>query len=163
VGANPTTTNTSGVFNTLTYSMFGVNSTTSFGFSGTTPTIAFGTPMVAPTLLATGSLVSGGVSTRPAFNPVTGAQSFVPSADASLSFNVAAGGMNFFSPQPFYELALTSFTTTVSTVTPLAGGFLVSNGGGNLNFATPIPEPETYALMLGGLGVMGWMARRRRT
>lgn len=27
---------------------------------------------------------------------------------------------------------------------------------------TPVPEPETYALMLGGLGVLGFMARRRR-
>jgi hypothetical protein len=26
----------------------------------------------------------------------------------------------------------------------------------------PVPEPQTYALMLGGLGVMGWMARRKR-
>jgi hypothetical protein len=26
----------------------------------------------------------------------------------------------------------------------------------------PIPEPETYALMLAGLGVVGWSARRRR-
>ena len=28
--------------------------------------------------------------------------------------------------------------------------------------ATPVPEPETYALMLAGLGVVGWAARRRR-
>ena len=27
---------------------------------------------------------------------------------------------------------------------------------------TPVPEPETYALMLGGLGVLGLLARRRR-
>jgi hypothetical protein len=27
--------------------------------------------------------------------------------------------------------------------------------------APPIPEPETYALMLAGLGLVGWAARRR--
>ena len=27
----------------------------------------------------------------------------------------------------------------------------------------PVPEPETWALMLGGLGVVAWLARRRRT
>lgn len=27
---------------------------------------------------------------------------------------------------------------------------------------TAIPEPETYALMLSGLGVLGWVARRRK-
>jgi hypothetical protein len=29
------------------------------------------------------------------------------------------------------------------------------------NYATPVPEPETYALMLGGLALLGWMSRRR--
>jgi hypothetical protein len=28
--------------------------------------------------------------------------------------------------------------------------------------ATPIPEPETYVMMMAGLGVVGFMARRRR-
>ena len=32
----------------------------------------------------------------------------------------------------------------------------------DLQFATGIPEPETYALMLAGLGVVGFMARRRK-
>jgi hypothetical protein len=29
--------------------------------------------------------------------------------------------------------------------------------------AAPIPEPETYAMMLAGLGLVGWMAKRRRS
>ena len=40
-------------------------------------------------------------------------------------------------------------------------------GGGDATFpigsnVAPVPEPETYALMLAGLGVVGFMARRRK-
>ena len=31
----------------------------------------------------------------------------------------------------------------------------------DLSFATPVPEPELYALLLAGVGVVGWAARRR--
>lgn len=51
-------------------------------------------------------------------------------------------------------------------------GFEDLYGGGDLDFndhkfsftisTAPIPEPETYALMLAGLGVLGFVARRRK-
>jgi hypothetical protein len=44
-------------------------------------------------------------------------------------------------------------------------GFVVSNTsgsfGGNVN-VTPVPEPETYGLMLAGLGALGLLSARRK-
>lgn len=37
-----------------------------------------------------------------------------------------------------------------------------NGGGGGGSNVTPIPEPETYAMMLAGLAVIGWQARRRK-
>ena len=37
-----------------------------------------------------------------------------------------------------------------------------ASGGSITNPVPAIPEPSTYALMLAGLGVVGFMARRRR-
>jgi hypothetical protein len=39
---------------------------------------------------------------------------------------------------------------------------LVSSGSWSLTNVTAVPEPETYAMMLAGLGVMGAFARRRK-
>lgn len=65
-----------------------------------------------------------------------------------------------------------SFGTTAPTYTPYADdgaalrAFLDLNQGsatfGQLTIAAPVPEPESYAMLLAGLGVMGAIARRRR-
>jgi len=49
------------------------------------------------------------------------------------------------------------FQVTGMVPSPAMSGFYVFSA-----IAAPIPEPETYALMLGGLGLVGFMAARRR-
>ena len=56
---------------------------------------------------------------------------------------------------------LTAGASYYYTVTGTANGGV----GGAYSFiasASPIPEPGTYALMLAGIGVVGFMAFRRR-
>ncbi len=62
-----------------------------------------------------------------------------------------------------------TFTVNAGSITLNAsGGFAAAIGAQPQNTlafsftAHPVPEPETYALLLSGLGVVGWIARRRR-
>jgi hypothetical protein len=145
----------SGQFDTLTYSFFGANGASTFSVVGTTPTRSG----PAGILLANGTLIAGGVGSNNA-----GAGQFVPTAAATVSFATASSAAGFFqSPSPFYTAALTAFTNTLSEVSFNGAGFTITQGGGSVNFATPVPEPDTSALMLGGLGVLAFLARRRRS
>ena len=59
---------------------------------------------------------------------------------------------------PTSPLLAGNFTLQVrGTVTGLGGG----SYAGTLNL-TPVPEAETYAMFLAGLGLMGFMSRRRK-
>ena len=148
---------TIGSFSSLTYQLYGYNGPASFGFSGNTPTETAN----GEVLLASGSLISGNAVTVPTGDGST----FTPSAAAKLNFVVTPGQEAFFvDPNPFYDIAFAAFTNTTSQVEAFAGGFRIRQGGGAINFAatTPVPEPETYALMLAGLAAVGFVALRRR-
>ena len=108
--------------------------------------------------LATGNLIFGTVNTQPAGGL------FTASAYAQLTFVTAAAVSAFFTaPTPFYNIASSSFVNGADQVNSFGSGFRISQGGGSFNFvAAPIPEPETYALMLAGLCAVGFVARRRK-
>ena len=59
-----------------------------------------------------------------------------------------------------------SYDGTANATGTLVMAFLDSDFGNISGFVTavvslPVPEPETYALMLGGLGILGAAARKR--
>jgi prolyl-tRNA synthetase len=63
--------------------------------------------------------------------------------------------------RPTSEAIIGTLYAKCSALRAFTGGFRITQGGGTFNFIPQVPEPETYALMLAGLGVIGLVARRR--
>ena len=76
---------------------------------------------------------------------------FSDSDETSVAFALNANGQNFFTITDVSGFL--SFTTTVEVADVKQI---------RLNAVGVIPEPETYALMLAGLGALGFVARRRK-
>ena len=58
--------------------------------------------------------------------------------------------------------------TDLNSLAPLPPGWVIRNAiginnAGQVLIVATIPEPETYALMLAGLGLMGFVARRQKS
>ncbi len=76
-------------------------------------------------------------------------------------FNGHALTLNSSGPLESAYLGLTSFNGPLTlTVSGLSGA--TASYSGSLN-VVPVPEPESYALMLGGLALLGVVARRRKS
>ncbi len=82
--------------------------------------------------------------------------------DSANSLVVSDGGVvvsNGFATSSFASVLLGAGTyKLVATGT----GVRASSLDIGLSFANPVPEPETYALMLAGLATLGYMVRRRK-
>ncbi len=113
-------------------------------------------------VLALGGTNSGGSGTE------TG-RAWGGTSNTALQFS----GANLFGTVgPLSGVAMSG--TTAGTFSPLMSPYSLTIGvaigrssagtsTGDLNLqVSPIPEPETYALMMAGLGAMGFVARRRR-
>ena len=101
---------------------------------------------------------------------------YVPFGTSSLSVSINGGPATIFTnvvdgvgPMDWESESLTWVADAASaqiTFLGVANGALSNNGGiglDNVGFgAAPVPEPETYALLLAGLGAVGVAVRRQK-
>ena len=131
-----------GIFDTFVVSFMADPDRNTTTTSGTTPGGVTGDDI----LVASGTLLNGGFHVFPGL------------ANGDFAVRIAANPVGgFFSGIPIIDM--TGVNTSISGVGPgeFQGGTIL--GSGNVQ---AIPEPETYALMLAGLGALGFVARRRR-
>jgi predicted heme/steroid binding protein len=97
-------------------------------------------------------------------NPVPGAGNPYSGDISNLSYSVWQGSNSFGT----YSAGLGKSETVLSSgdyvlrITGMADGTHGGTYGLDLTQAMPAPEPETYAMLLAGLGLVGFLARRRK-
>ncbi|EHR70135.1 PEP-CTERM putative exosortase interaction domain-containing protein [Burkholderiales bacterium JOSHI_001] len=78
----------------------------------------------------------------------------------TLNSNVVPEVFNLFGVIRFFGLQTSDTSPFTLTLAGSATTPALANYAGTLS-VVPVPEPETYAMLLAGLGAMGFMLRRR--
>lgn len=131
-----------------------------FGGSTALNTVTFATAVVNP-VMAIWSLGQGGINAQFAFTNAT--PTFV-SGGPSFEYvgsPISVGGNTVSGVEGNGTVQFLGTYTSLSWTNPVFENWYGFNVG-IASVANPVPEPETYALMLAGLSVVGFMARRRR-
>lgn len=109
-------------------------------------------------------LAVGVTNDAPGVFDISGASAslYQNNGNANFSDDVLVGGFNFDSTaitQTFDAIGIGSYFYKVSGHVdgPFGGSYLLSS------HIVPVPEPETYAMLLAGLGLIGFSLRNRRS
>lgn len=121
----------------------------------------FGGLPVQAGYLSSGVAPTGGAIGALGVTPTLVDRGIAPGDNIGFSFLAGTiSGLTFESINPgersSYVLVYTNATTYGGSIASVIDGSVASAA----TFA-PVPEPETYAMMLAGLGLMGFVARRR--
>ncbi len=159
-------------------SLFTMPAAQASGIEGDTINITFYAPDTSTVYSNLGDQV---VSTGGALFNMLGISAILVTANSITVNNFASDG--YFAQSPFEGFIVTDLTKnfasaysvdsannlaglTNSQITTLGKTVLVNLSGLSFNTNTtasmtsPVPEPKTYGMMLGGLGLMGFMMRR---
>jgi len=109
---------------------------------------------------------------------VTKYRSSVDSADTTAAFQLAAWEIMYETPGTAYSLNSGAFTENGSstaahdlaqqwlgnlgTVSDVNVSLLASPDHQDFLVTAPVPEPSTYAMLVAGLGLLGWAGRRKK-
>jgi len=131
-----------------------------FGGTATVNTVTFSSAVINP-VMAIWSLGQGGINASFVFQNATPV--FVsggPSAEYAGN-PISVVGNTVFGVEGNGTVQFIGTYTSLSWTNPVFENWYGFNVG-VAGVANPVPEPETYALMLAGLGVVGAIARRRQ-